>query len=228
MDYVFQYMYRILIALIGVMIAGIFFTFSIKNKWIQWLLILLPPFVLLFLIRIPIDIISFTFVWLPGMAACVFSVVSIIVRFVKVIVKLRKKTFYKSYLVRFIRPALTIIFFSLAFHLVKLSEEYADERGIEIAKQLHQRCNQENSIPLRIEGWEDYHSGSSVTYEGRFGSKYPVRYWASSEDPNTFKIEVRHNIDESLYIYGGINQKLQKQYDRGDGDRGEKIDIEID
>jgi hypothetical protein len=100
---------------------------------------------------------------------------------------------------------------------MKLSNRRADEQAMEIAIQLHNEFNQEKTVPRRIKGWQwDSYLYCSVTYKGAYAAKYPVRYWAYSDDPNAFTIEVRHFRENHLYIHGGINKKLQKQYRRGD------------
>lgn len=45
---------------------------------------------------------------------------------------------------------------------------------------------------------------------GKFGTKYKI-YYLLSEDKKDFSIIVRHNIDEGLYIKGGIDKKLQAE-----------------
>ena len=218
-------MFNILSLLYLAVFFLIIITYFLKKKWQQWLAILLPPLLILCLIRISIGEFTLLIFWFPGGLVFAFSVVSIIVHLAIVIVKLFKKSFNNSYLIRFIRPALTIICFLSAVHFMKLSIRYADEQGIKIARQLHQKCNDEKTLPDHIEGWQwDSYLGQSVTLKGRYGTRYPISYSLYHDDPNRFTIQVRHNIEDRLYIHGGIGQKLQKQYHRGD--LGEKIDLE--
>jgi hypothetical protein len=196
-----------------ILIVVIMVTYGIKNPFLRWIFILLPPLSLLLLMWVPIDLIT-TALWGPAMLAFVISIISIVYRLTCAYInKLKKKPPSPITLkIELIRPILVVLIFPTVFGITKLSQKSADIYAAKTAKNVQRMCNENGVCPEFIEGWEvgvESWYASSKLY-GRYGSKYIIRY-CIEDDPNGFTIIVRHNIDEGFYIYGGVGKTLQAE-----------------
>jgi len=78
-------------------------------------------------------------------------------------------------------------------------------------KKIHVICNAQNNCPGRIEGWEDGVEGdwySSFIIYGNFGAKFRITYKVA-DDGQSFRMTVKHNIDEGFDISGGVNKNFE-------------------
>ena len=171
-----------------------------------------PPLLLLPLIFIPNDLIT-SVLWFIADIIFVISVFSFAWKFVKM---------YKFHRVgdldsvasikrKMVRPALAIFIISLATLCGFLSIKSADMYGIEVAKKIQSECVTERICPQIVTGWSDVRSTetypTSATFYGLFGTEYLLKY-TPKNNLTEFDIEVRHSIDESFSIVGGVDQSL--------------------
>ena len=189
-------------------------TYKIKNPYLRWFFILSPPLPLLLLVWIPWDI-STTQIWIHAIIAVLFSLISVLLKTVGALIRKvkGKKLTEPTLRIKLIRPVLVICIVIGAFILVNLSLKSANVYAVEIAKEIQNSCDINSVCPEIIEGWKisDRENISCSIMYGNYGTKYPVRY-KSSDDKCEFSIVVRHNIDESFYVTGGVNQKLKAGY----------------
>lgn len=188
--------------------------FGTKNKYLRWPSIIIPPLFILPLIWISWDIVAII-LWYPAIVAFIWSVISIIVRAIKTIIRHRKKLpAIKYQRTQFIRPILTIVVYLCVIGVVRLSIRSADDYGIKIAKQIQAQCKEQGICLNKIDGWVDVGENAramSYIFYGKYGTKYFLRYYIN-DDKNEFTIDVKHNIDESFYIKGGVNKKLKATF----------------
>ncbi len=185
-------------------------TYKIKNPILRWCFIIIPPLFVVFLYWIPWDILTMSF-WVPASIAFLWSVVSVLINIVRIIVRgLRKRPQIKFAKTRFLRPALTIIIFLTVAFLVHQSLLSANKYGIEAAKKIQAIVDVNGICPEKIQEWEVYKwdPNQCVTKYGKYGTKYPIRYMAS-QDRKEFTIMVYNNFDERLYVSGGVNLELK-------------------
>jgi len=177
---------------------------STQRIWLRWLLVLYPPVWMVFLFWIPFDIFQIIF-WFPAAIAFFLSILSLLFQFWRILYRFKKRMdqipFCKT---RLVRPILTIIIFLMASFSLKLSLIAADQYAVKKAKEIQEIVNMERKCPLFLKEWPH----DSIMY-GRFGTKYPVTYNLSNDDPNEFIICVRHSIDDRFYVKGGIDRELQ-------------------
>ena len=189
-----------------------FKTYTFKSKFLRWLSIILPPLLLIYLIRIPFDIVAHL-LWLPGQIAFLISIVSIIATFVKFIRLGKDKEEQNKIKIRFVRPILTILIFLFALLCLKASQKSADDYATITGKRIQGICNAEKSCPKKIDDWDNPPDDGylpSIIYYGKYGTKYMI-YYSISKDGKEFDITVKHNIDEGLDISGGVGKELRMQ-----------------
>jgi hypothetical protein len=192
-----------------VVVVVVFITYRIKNKFLLWALILLPPLLMIPLCRINVDLMT-SILWTPVYVAVLWSVISIIINIRRLYRRdAQVSPPFKNIKIRFVRPVLTIIIFLGVRTVVSMSILSADKYAIETAKAIQNRVVAEGSCPRKIEGWSDgsHESVASECFYGKYGTKYPVRY-RISDDGKDFSISVRHNIDEGFIVTGGVNKQL--------------------
>ena len=177
-----------------------------KKSIFWWILQIIPPFIILPLSTMPMDISTGIF-WLAGIIASFISLFSI---GSKVFAYLRSKE-KQSALIDIIRPSLTIFFMILAISSVKYSLSRAENDAFETAKYVQKKCDSDNICPGYIPTWNRV--DGSFTCESLVGSfaKYRVLY-SVNEDKKEFSIMLRLNIDNHLYFYGGVGKEVQRDY----------------
>ncbi|MEN6308705.1 MAG: hypothetical protein ABFD91_13240 [Anaerohalosphaeraceae bacterium] len=196
-------MFILLVLIYLHLICCVFFRLSTQRSWVRWLLILYPPAWMLFLFWIPLDIMQAIF-WISAGVAFLFSTVSLFFQFSRIIFCFyTKKAQIPFFKMRLLRPAITIVIFLLACFSLRLSLRAADRYAVQKAKEIQAKVNVEKKCSRVFEEWPE----EGLMY-GRFGTKYPIMYYLSNEDPNTFIIFVRHSIDDGFYIKGGIDREL--------------------
>lgn len=185
------------------------------NSFLNWLRIIVdrfvPPLFLLPLFIFPNDLITSIF-WASGELFFLISIISIIWK----LFKLRSLCAHGDILAiaslktKLIRPTLTIAIFLFALLFAFLSIKSADAYGIKTAKLIQAECATQGICPETISGWSKPLSSTyaaSETYYGLFGTKYILRYIIINNQ-SEFEVEVRHNIDESFSVKGGVNKAL--------------------
>ena len=113
---------------------------------------------------------------------------------------------------KFVRPLLTIAAFWIANISLQMAEKSADLYGMEVAKTVQTTCNQQHQCPEYIDGWINAKDAwwNCHTLQGYLGIKYAIRY-ISKDDRKKFSVEVKHNIDESLWIDGGVDTPISSK-----------------
>ena len=185
------------------------------NSFLNWLRIIVdrfvPPLFLLPLFVLPFDFITQIF-WYIGAVFFLVSIISVILKLLKLrslrikgdilaIASLKKKL---------IRPTLAIAIFLLAVLAAFLSIKSADAYGIETAKRMQAECAAQSICPETISGWSEPLSSTyaaSETQYGLFGTKYILRY-ITRNNRSEFEIEVRHAMEDSFSVKGGVNKTL--------------------
>jgi len=188
---------------------GICLTYKIRNTALRWSLIVIPPLFIIPLYWVPWDMATCLF-WFLAIIAFLLSIISISIRTITIIVRaIAHKHQSAMAKIKFIRPALTLLIFSLVAISVRLSLISADEFGIETAKRIKSVADANGICPKKLEGWEpDFRDANdSIMFYGKYGTKYPIKY-TPSKDLKEFTIKVRHHIDYALFIYGGVNVPL--------------------
>lgn len=203
----------ILLPIYIALLVPVFITYKIKNRYLRWGCIILPPFLLVPLVWIPWDIMS-AGLWAPAMLAMLFSVGSVVVNVaVAVVRRVRKQDAVgRRLVVRLIRPLSVVCIFFCAVNTVALSMKSADIYAVELGRQIQQACDANGVCPEFVEGWEQS-GGGQLVYRilyGKYGTKYPLSY-SVSEDGKEFMIKVRHNIDETFYVTGGVDRDLMAE-----------------
>jgi len=185
------------------------------NSFLAWLRIIVdrfvPPLFLLPLFVLPFDFITQIFWYIGGLFFFV-SIISIVWKLLKLrslrakgdvfaIASLKKKL---------IRPTLAIAIFLLAVLFAFLSIKSADAYGIETAKRVQAECTAQGICPETISEWSEPFSSTyaaSETSYGLFGTKYVLRY-IPRNNRSEFEVEVRHALEDSFSVKGGVNKQL--------------------
>lgn len=208
MPFLLSLIVLIIILIITVIISK---TYAIKNKFLLWSAIIIPPLLLIYLIWIPVDMVTLL-LWFPGAIAFLISAVSTIVNFVKFLrLSKDKKEEIGKIKIRLIRPMLTMLVFLFAILCLAASRKSADNYAATVGKKIQGICSAEELCPESIAGWSSVPEESgynSVIFYGKYGTKYRVSY-SVSKDRKSFNIEVKHNIDEGLSIKGGVGKQLK-------------------
>ncbi len=195
-----------------VLIFTVFITYRVKNRFVLWTLILIPPLFLVPLYRINRDLIT-AIIWTPAYVALIWSIISIIINIIRAIVRLlTKKPKVRLFKTRFVRPSLVIIIFLFINFTVNLSMTSADNYGMAISKKIQIEANANGICPNKIKGWADTPQDwvDCQTWYGDYGTKYLLRYMVS-DDKKEFTIQIKHNIDEAVNISGGVNKPLKAE-----------------
>jgi hypothetical protein len=208
-----------------VLIPIVLLTYKIKNPILRWCFIIIPPLFVVFLYWIPFDILTTAF-WLPASIAFLWSVISLLINIVRIIVRgLRKRLQIKFVKTRFLRPSLTIVIFLTVTFLVHKSLLSANKYGIEVAKKIQAIVEASGVCPEKIQGWEvdKWDPNKCTTRYGKYGAKYPIRYMLS-QDRKEFTIVVYYNFEEGLFVTGGVNLELKAVHSGPD----EAVDVPIE
>jgi hypothetical protein len=186
--------------------VGVFFllrkTYKIRNRILQWGLILIPPLLLFAMIFVPWDI-GTTMIWLVVYIIFLISLFKLCVYLWKILLKHNSEI-----RIQLIRPLLTMAVIIISRILVSESLVSADSYAVKMAMEIQEQVNKNSKCPEHLEGWEQ--DRYSVWYKlyGKYGTKYRVRY-DLSKDKQEFTFSVRHNIDEGFHIAGGVGKTLQ-------------------
>lgn len=173
-----------------------------KSRSLYWLSVILPPLLLTPLVFIPFDLGSSLF-WMPVLVVLPVSVWHI------------SQFATKAQWERLIRPILALSIIAIAMVLLGASRRSADDFGRAIALEAHQFCGANGRCPEIVKGSTcverpSFSDCEFQTNYGNYGSKYLVKY-AVSKDRSSFRVLVRHNIDESLILHGGTQAELKEE-----------------
>jgi len=187
-------------------------TYRVHNPALRWFFIILPPLSLILLYWIPQNSAGMLY-WIPASIAFLWSAISILVNTIIIVKKEIKHESLPALLkIKFIRPSLTIVICLTAIIAERQSLASADKYAIETAKNIQAIAKTSHNIPEKIDGWNEHTWDSNdcrIMY-GKYGTKYPITYEYSS-DKKEFTIWVRHSIDITFYIYGGVEIPLNAQ-----------------
>jgi len=201
--------YQLELVYVGLILIALV-TYRIKNRFLLWPLILIPPLFLVPLYWIRIDLLTMIF-WMPAIVAVTWSAISLLINGVRAVVGLiTGRPQVSLFKIRLIRPSLTIIIFLFVSLSVHLSKASADKYGIEISKKIQKRAKVDGVCPDKIEGWSTGGHDDTTCHSlyGEYGTKYPLEY-IRSEGKKQFTIYVKHAFDEVLKITGGVDQGLK-------------------
>ena len=182
------------------LVAAVILGYTIKNLVLRWICELYPIFWLVFLFRIRFDIFSCSLVWLPAFAGVVILWILFFIDIIKR-TELRNSFYILS---RLVRPCIASIIFVLAVLAHGYSQKMADAYAIEKAREIQKIIDTTGKCPLEIADWTN-DEGASVIMYGKIGPKFPIIYTATLD---AFRIQVRHHLDDRLYIDGGVDQKI--------------------
>ena len=162
---------------------------------IEWVLIVIPPLLLLPLAFIPVDILTILY-WFFGWSCLFVSAFSLVFKIIE------KQRSTKNLL----RPILTIITFSSAYLSLSTSLDAARSEATMKADVFLSICDQ-GKCPAFIEGWNssEHVLGESYTSVG-YLIKYPL-FYQPSEDLDTFKLSLRVSFEEE-YNYKPMNGNI--------------------
>jgi len=161
---------------------------------LEWSARIIPPLLLLPLFKVPFEVFT-SLIWLVCGIATIQSLYNLF-----------KKWDMKSK----IRPALTvIIFFSAATymfnHTVSVRKEI-DNIARAAASNVQTTCKSEGVCPESPQGWQKDRSDRVCTRV-----EFMRACYIRPEDNLKFLIRVRHSIDDTLLIQGGVNDELQEE-----------------
>lgn len=203
-------------------------TYSIKNPFWRWTAIIYPPLGLLTLIWVPVDIAS-VFVWGPAAFAVYVSVTTSVINTIHIVYRILKKRNSSDLPIRFIRPFLTALCFFISLFTVETSLALADKYAVDTAREIQSSAETKLTCPQQIKGWQTPpstkydHNVTSEYYHKKYGTRHLIKYIAS-DDLQSFAIEVRHHIDLTLVLSGGVDRPL-KAYHYFDGG---KVGLDIE
>ena len=211
--------WQIYLCLLTLLIVAVFLTHKCKNRFLLWAAILLPPLLIIPLRWIPRDIMT-TIFWAPAAIAYIWSIVVILYRCLKIIIKCvavackasPKNALHGLPFIKLIRPAMVIGIYMYTTHIVNLSVMSADRYGVTVAKQIQAQAQADGLCPDIIKGWpiDDRDWIDCEKLYGEYGTKYPLRYKVS-DDKLTFKLYVRHSIDVDFVLLGGVETELKAE-----------------
>lgn len=223
------YLLILIVSLVPLFVAG-----TLRNRLPRWCPIVIPPLVLVPLIWVPIDLMTAP-IWIFAFVAFVFSVLSLIARSVIIVVKWCRNKQLPDSSATFgaLRPLLVVSLYLFAYGMTKLSLRSANVFAARTALEIQAICDANGLCPKEMPGWQDPYEdiGGSDTEDnstrivlyGAFGAKYKVTYNMSNH-LKTFSVNVRHNIDESFCVRGGVEKELTASFFAEDGSISE-IDI---
>jgi len=201
--------YQLELVYVGLILMALV-TYRIKNRFLLWPLVLIPPLFLVPLYWIRIDLLTMIF-WLPATLAVTWSGISLVINGIRGVVRLlTERPQVRLFKIRLIRPSLTIMIFLFVSLTVHLSKVSADKYAIETSKKIQKQAKVDGVCPDKIEGWSTGGQDKTTchTLYGDYGTKYWLEY-VRSEDKKEFRIHVKHAFDDVLEITGGVDQRLK-------------------
>ncbi|MDH4163766.1 MAG: hypothetical protein OEW15_13935 [Nitrospirota bacterium] len=107
-------------------------------------------------------------------------------------------------------PVLCIVLLPAVVKLHGMSARSADGFAQKTAETVHALCTSTGKCPDAIEGFNCGGPGSCNARSGAYGTTYPVLY-RREENPASFRIAVRHNIDSYFVVTGGKGKELKTE-----------------
>ena len=177
------------------------------RKALSWIVVILPPLLLLPLAAIPFDLPTGIF-WVIGVIAALVSFCHIVYQ----IGRKRWATIFSRHYVldgkTLLRPFLTIAVMVLAFTSYKVSENAARTYALKVAEQVQSTCIKTGECPSEMPGWIR-HGSAYVSTAGTL-VRFAV-YYNSTEDRKAFALAVRWNIDSRFVVTGGVTSNLKSE-----------------
>jgi len=176
-----------------------------KSSVFNWVSIILPPLLLTPLTVIPFDL-GTVFFWMPAVVVFPVSVWHI------------AKFAAAGQSKRLIRPVLAVCVIVGVMVLLGASRQSADEFGRAIAREADQHCKANGYCPEMVKGLRCLERADRGDCEvraeyGDYGAKYWVAY-TLLKDRSSFRVRVRHDIDQSLILYGSVQDALKEELTR--------------
>jgi len=177
------------------------------KKALSWIVVVIPPLILLPLVSIPFDLPT-GFFWLIGGVAMFVS-------FCHIVYKIGQKgwatIFSRQYTLEYktlLRPLLTIVVMLVAFTSSKVSGNAARSHALKIAEQVQSTCIKAGECPGEMPGWPKH--GSAYVISAGTLMRFPI-YYEPAEDRKDFRLFVRWSIDSRFVVTGGVNSKLKSE-----------------
>ena len=210
-------MYTVIIVVL-VVIPIIFCTYKTENRFLFWLYILLPPFLITPFAIVPIRDPLILGVWLPLFPFLIGSVISLFIRIYFILFKPQDKLIK----IKFIRPVLTILIFVFVFNYHKTSKHMANSYAIELAQRIQSVCDVNGLCPEAFVDWENEkgfrdepnYFSTSIT---KLAISYYI-YYRPSKDRMNFSLYLSHGFNMGINFKGGVNKKLKATYSNEGGE----------
>jgi hypothetical protein len=94
--------------------------------------------------------------------------------------------------------------------LVYASQGTADKFARRVAYAVNIKCKKEGRCPESVDGFECIPNKDCSVRYGDYGAKFRVGYKVSN-DRMSFRIVVRHNIDQALIFDGGVTNEIREK-----------------
>jgi hypothetical protein len=188
----------------------LFITYRIKNRFLFWALILLPPFFICPLALIPIrNPVILRVVWLPVLPFLLFSIIALIARIIRILLNSSDRTLK----IRLVRPVLTIALFMFVFSYHAVSNNMAGTYAIDLAKEIQAECASDGLSPASMENWNEMYGilgdpNYFLTTVKRLGVPY-IYVYRTSKDLKKFTVTVLHGFNMGTRIQGGVDKPLK-------------------
>jgi hypothetical protein len=130
-------------------IPALIVTYKVKNRWLLWSLILIPPFLLAPYALIPMRSPLVIILWFP---AILFLPGSIIMLIVRILAFIGSRTAING--IAIMRPTITILIFLSLFAYHRISKDMADQYAITLGRNIQSSCDSNELCPEILPDWE--------------------------------------------------------------------------
>jgi hypothetical protein len=192
------------IIILAVIIAVVYFlmhTFKFKNPLWRWMLILIPPLLLIPMVCVPFDVFT-DLLWYTVALIFLFSCIKVVLTVIKLI-RFHDTSLYQH----LVRPGLAILSILIVSICIYASLLSADRYALKFASEMQSRVDTAGVCPKNIDNWSQNDEGYSCRWYGKYGAKYAIFYWCS-DDEQQFGIYVWHRMNYRFVISGGVGRKL--------------------
>ncbi len=202
-----------LVTLVVIALIATFIYFSSKsgNRLFVWLGRLIPPFLLLGLIKVPVDIFT-SLVWLSAGCVMLYSLLKTILSLLESIYWARHqdKLEARKSIGQSVRPLLCVVCYFTASYFVSQSVYSANGKALELAQEMHAFVQLNGTCDSKRPDWAEARKSDpeyiGMRY-GEYGTKYTISYKCDPE-LEKFSYVVRINQDEDFRIVGKFDGNM--------------------
>lgn len=182
-------------------------------KFWKWFKILVPPFLILPLLRIPFDFMT-AVLWLALFIAFLKASIHLMKWSTQTLRRLMKKQEPLREPAR-IRSFLTVVFCVVVTYCHVLSLNAADEFALATGQSMLAACKSQKqcAVPQDIKTMSGVTDASEENYGifyGQWGPRFKIHF-SVSEDRQEFTIRVWHDMDQAYIVTGGVSQNLEEE-----------------